>query len=179
MTESTKIVAGQVDPSQLDATRLRQIMSNFASGVVIATSIEFDKPVGLTIQSFASLSLNPPLCLICPSKTSTSWPQIRKSKRFVVNFLRSDQSDVAIQFGKRGNDKFLDIAWTPSPNFGAPVLKNAIAWIECRNSASYDGGDHTVEIGEIVSASINEENYVGPLIFYHGNFGTFEGSNDA
>ncbi|MPZ74235.1 MAG: flavin reductase [Nitriliruptorales bacterium] len=148
-------------------------MGHFASGVVVVTAMDGSQPVGMTVQSFASLSLDPPLCLLCPAKSSTSWPRIIRSGRFVINVLGAEHRDLSRQFAVSGGDKFRDVRWTASPASGSPVIDRAIAWLECKSSAIHDGGDHHVAIASVVDARISQEENVAPLIFFRGTFGAF------
>ncbi|HKC29901.1 MAG TPA: flavin reductase family protein, partial [Jatrophihabitans sp.] len=100
--------------------RMREVLGTFATGVVVVTAMG-DEPLGLTCQSFVSLSLDPPLVSFNPARTSTTWPKIRPVGRFCVNVLAHDQHELSELFARSGADRFADVPWTPSP-LGAPVL---------------------------------------------------------
>jgi flavin reductase (DIM6/NTAB) family NADH-FMN oxidoreductase RutF len=155
-----------------DQARLRQIMGHFATGVTIITALDGDEPVGLTAQSFTSLSLDPPLILFCPGKTSTTWPRIERAGSFTVNILGQAQEAICRTFAASGADKFAGVEWTPSDVTGAPVLDDVLAWVDCRLESQHDAGDHLIVIGRVVDLSVEEEGK--PLLFYRGGFGTFE-----
>lgn len=166
------LIAPAASP-ELDSVQLRRVMSNFPSGVVVLTAINRSEPVGMTVQSFASLSLQPPLCLVCPSKSSTSWPRILEAPGLVVNILGAQQGELAKQFGSRGADKFSGVRWDASPILGAPVLNDVVAWLECQVCATYDGGDHTIQIASILGATITDTDDPDPLVYFRTKFGTF------
>src|SRR5947209_6823412 len=90
----------------IDSARFRQVLGHFCSGIVIVTGMDGDDAVGLTCQSFSSVSLDPPLILFCPANTSSSWPRIRNSGAFAVNILSAEQEDVCRLFATKGADKF-------------------------------------------------------------------------
>src|SRR5580658_7421300 len=104
--------------ASIDASRFREVLGHFASGVTVVTAAG-DDPVGFTCQAFAALSLEPPMVLLAPSKTSTSWPRIAEAGAFCVNILASDQEDLARSFSVSGGDKFIGVGWERAPATGA------------------------------------------------------------
>jgi flavin reductase (DIM6/NTAB) family NADH-FMN oxidoreductase RutF len=155
-----------------DSARYRQIMGHFCTGVTIITAMDDGEPVGLTAQSFTSLSLEPPLILFCPGLTSSTWPRIKSAGQFCVNILGEQQEAVCRTFAVSGADKFAETAWTPSDVTGAPVLDDVLAWVDCTLESEHDGGDHVIVVGRVVDLSLEQEGK--PLLFYRGGFGTFE-----
>jgi flavin reductase (DIM6/NTAB) family NADH-FMN oxidoreductase RutF len=155
-----------------DQARMRQIMGHFATGVTIVTALDGDEPVGLTAQSFTSLSLDPPLILFCPGKSSSTYPRIRNAGAFVVNILGEAQEAICRTFAVSGGDKFAEALWSPSDATGAPVLDDVLAWVDCRLEEEHDAGDHIIVVGRVVDLSVEQEGK--PLLFYRGGFGTFE-----
>jgi 3-hydroxy-9,10-secoandrosta-1,3,5(10)-triene-9,17-dione monooxygenase reductase component len=155
--------------ASIDAARFREVLGHFASGVTVVTAAA-DVPVGFTCQAFAALSLEPPMVLLAPSKSSTSWPRIAAAGAFCVNILASDQEALARSFSVSGGDKFAGVAWAPAPLTGAPLLDGVIAWAECRLGQIHDSGDHELVTGHVVSLGIGSGL---PLLFYRGGFGTF------
>lgn len=147
--------------------RFRDVLGRFCSGIVVVTGATDDGPVGLTAQSFSSLSLEPPLILFCPAKTSTSWPRIAATSHFCVNVLGDHQEDVCRTFARTGVDKFADVAWTPGVS-RSPVLADCIASIDCRISAIHDGGDHLIVIGEVLDMGLRDAG--GPLLYYQSAY---------
>jgi 3-hydroxy-9,10-secoandrosta-1,3,5(10)-triene-9,17-dione monooxygenase reductase component len=159
--------------NEIEAARFRQVLGHFCSGVAVVTGMEGGEPVGLTVQSFASLSLDPPLVLFCPARSSTSWARMRAGKTFCVNILEEDQEALCRAFASRGGDKFVGVGWTPAPISGAPVLAGVLAWIDCRLESEHDGGDHTIVVGRVLDLGLREPDST-PLLFYRGGFGRFE-----
>src|SRR6187455_1007620 len=121
------------DPEHVAAARrFRDVLGRFASGVTVVTGVSSDEPVGLTCQSFSSVSLNPPLVLFIPSKTSRAWPLIQRSGKFCVNFLADGQADLSNVMASRGVDKFADITWSPAPETGSPLLEGTLGHVDCQ-----------------------------------------------
>jgi 3-hydroxy-9,10-secoandrosta-1,3,5(10)-triene-9,17-dione monooxygenase reductase component len=149
---------------------MRAVLGTFATGVVVVTATA-DRPLGLTCQSFSSLSLDPPMVSFNPARTSTTWPRIREVGRFCVNVLAHDQDELSEQFARAGVDRFAGVGWTISPN-GSPILDDVSAWIDCELSAEYGGGDHTIVVGEVQALQANPERH--PLIFYRGRYAPSE-----
>ena len=132
---------------------LRTVMGHFATGVTIITTFNREGTLhGLTANAFTSLSLVPPLCIICVDKKAESYASFEESKVFTVNILRDDQEELSRKFAVSGGDKFTGVAYKPGGN-GAPILDHVIAWLECKLTAAYDGGDHTIYVGEIEEAA--------------------------
>src|SRR5436190_1041908 len=126
-------LAGTAAPS-IDGARFRQVLGHFCTGVTIITGTRDHEPVGFTCQSFASVSLDPPLILIAPGKSSSSWPKIRDTGSFCVNILAEEQEDVCRVFATSGADKFRGVGWKPGAT-GSPVLSDVVGWIDCRIEA--------------------------------------------
>ena len=155
-----------------DAAHLKQVMGHFCTGVTIVTAMDGVDPVGFTAQTFQSLSLDPPLVLFCPQKTSSTWPRIRSAGAFCVNILDESQEALCRAFAASGADKYRGVGWRSGPATGAPVLDGVIAWVEAKMVAEHDGGDHIVVIGRIADLKVEREGR--PLLFYRGGFGRFE-----
>ncbi|MGW7571976.1 flavin reductase family protein [Streptomyces tendae] len=145
----------------------RDVLGRFASGVVVVTAAGPDGPLGLTCQSFVSLSLEPPLVSFAPARTSRTWPLIRASGVFCVNVLAEDQEEVSSAFARSGGDKFRGIQWDPGHD-GAPLLTGACAWISCALIHEYDGGDHTLAVGRVTALRAQPSRE--PLIFHRGRY---------
>jgi 3-hydroxy-9,10-secoandrosta-1,3,5(10)-triene-9,17-dione monooxygenase reductase component len=145
-----------------DTSALREVMGHFATGVTVVTAMHGAQPVGFTCQSFVSLSLDPPLIAIAPSKASTSWPRIRAADSFCVNVLADSQAELCLAFARSGGDKFDGIDWSPGIT-GAPVLLRSLAWVECGLEAAHDAGDHELVIGRVRNICTGEGT---PLLFY-------------
>ncbi|HLI52768.1 MAG TPA: flavin reductase family protein [Acidimicrobiales bacterium] len=155
---------GELTP---DSDQFRTVLGHFTSGVVVVTSSSGEEPVGLTAQSFSSLSLDPPMVLFCVGRTSTTWPRFRDTGRFCVHVLSHDQEDVARQFARSGADKFAGVNWAWGP-FGNPVIDGCLAYIECRMKHVYDEGDHHLITADVLDLRLGEGGE--PLLFYRGEF---------
>jgi flavin reductase (DIM6/NTAB) family NADH-FMN oxidoreductase RutF len=151
----------------IDRNELRRVMGHFATGVTIITTKSKDGvPAGLTANSFTSVSLDPPLVLVAVDKKAESWPYFEESKVFTVNVLNDDQETLSRKFAVSGGDKFQGVAYHTGAN-GVPILDGALAYLECKLYATYDGGDHTLHLGVIEQAETREAK---PLIFYRGGY---------
>ena len=149
----------------------RRVLGHLATGVSVITGEGLDGPVGVSCNSLTSVSLEPALVAFCAAHESTTWPRIRAAGRFCVNVLAEDQEDVCRLFAAKGVDRFGQIGWRPAPS-GAPVLADALAWIDCAIDAEHDAGDHTIVVGRVIELRVGEESE-GPLLFYRGGYGRF------
>jgi flavin reductase (DIM6/NTAB) family NADH-FMN oxidoreductase RutF len=140
--------------------------------VTIVTAAAPDGPVGFTAQSFTALSLDPPLILVCPGRTSSSWPRIEAVGGFCVNVLAEEQEELCRAFAMSGADKFAGVGYRPANHSGAPLLDGALAWIDCSLDTIHDGGDHLIVTGRVHDLGVEGEGR--PLLFYRGGFGRFE-----
>lgn len=152
--------------------QMRRAMGTFASGVTIVCGMDGETPVGFACQSFASVSLEPPLVLFCADHRGRTWPRIRTTGRFAVNVLAEDQSDVCTRFGSRHGHKFDGLAWRLSP-WGTPAIDDVLLTVHCEVEDVHVAGDHDVVIGRVLE--IDDETRVDrPMIFYRGRFGVDE-----
>lgn len=154
-----------------DAARFRQVLGHFCTGVVVIAGTVNREPVGLTVQSFTSLSLDPPLVSFAVGRGSSTWPKLREAGTFSVNILAEDQEALCRTFATSGADKFAGVGWRPGTT-GAPLLEDVLAWLECRIDVEHDAGDHVLVIGHVVELGVGREGR--PLLFYRGGFGRFE-----
>lgn len=146
-------------------------MSRFASGVTVVTTIDGSgKPAGFTASAFASLSLEPPLVLVCLDKKADSYPAFRDAKTFAISFLSAGQSDVGWAFASKGPDKFSKARMGKGKATGNPVTADALVELECEMHAQPEGGDHVILIGKVLRAYTAERE---PLLFYNRQFGGF------
>jgi flavin reductase (DIM6/NTAB) family NADH-FMN oxidoreductase RutF/catechol 2,3-dioxygenase-like lactoylglutathione lyase family enzyme len=148
--------------------QFRDVLANFPTGVVVVTAFDAGRPVGLTIQSFSSLSLKPRLIVLCPGRGSTTWPKVRLARRLVINVLGEGQADLARQFSQNGGDKFAGVRWKLSPVSGNPVLDGAVAWLDCEIEAEHEGGDHTIVVCRVHDLSASRE--PTPLVFFKSRY---------
>jgi len=141
----------------------RKACARYATGIAVATLQGPDgAPEGLTVNSFTSVSLDPPLILVCIAKTATSYPSFQVAKGFVINVLREDQIDLSQHFASSKSDRFEGIAWRSGAH-GAPLLDGVLAALECAVHSSFDAGDHTVFVGQVERAESHEG---VPLLYF-------------
>jgi len=151
----------------VDPQELRAVMGHFSTGVtVITTRDKNEKPFGLTANAFTSLSLRPPLALVCIDKTVQCYFCFEESKVFSVNVLGEGQEEVSRRFATKGVEKFDGIPCHLGSN-GVTLLDDAITHLECKVVNSFDGGDHTIYIGEIIRAAASGDR---PLLFFKGKY---------
>ena len=158
---------GEDPDAQQRSHKFRDVLGRFCTGVTVVTSISDGVPVGMTCQSFTSVSLDPPLVLFCPAKTSRAWPRIQRSGHFCVNLLSHDQLELSNGFAAKGADKFAGVSWRPSVT-GAPLLDGVLGWVDCRVYAVHEAGDHYVVIGRVMDLGVEEAPH--PLLFYRGKY---------
>jgi 3-hydroxy-9,10-secoandrosta-1,3,5(10)-triene-9,17-dione monooxygenase reductase component len=152
----------------VDTQRFRQVLGRFCTGVTVVTAVDDGRPVGFSCQAFAALSLDPPMVLFCPARTSATWRAIERAGRFCVNVLGAHQQDLSQRFGSRDPDKYADVPWSPSPA-GAPVLDGVLTWIDAEIAAVHDGGDHHVVLGRVTDLG-GADGGDPPLLFYRGGY---------
>lgn len=151
----------------LDPIALRNALGQYATGVAIVTTLDGEgRPTGLTINSFASVSLDPPLVLWCLAFTSACGPAFAACKHFAVNVLTDAQVALSNTFATNGIDKFAGVAWTPGLG-GVPLLAGTGAVFECSIEERHAGGDHTIFIGRVERFAHGESS---PLIFHAGRY---------
>jgi flavin reductase (DIM6/NTAB) family NADH-FMN oxidoreductase RutF len=151
----------------IEKNQLRQVMGHFATGVTVITTLNKAGQIqGLTANAFTSVSLEPPLLLISVDKKAESWPAFEESKVFTVNILADHQEALSRKFAVSGANKFEGVAYRIGAN-RAPILEGALAYIECTLWAAYEGGDHSIYLGEIQQAEIREGK---PLVFFRGGY---------
>ena len=145
----------------------RNALSRFPSGVTVVTTKDAEGNFhGITVSAFCSVSLAPPMVLICIEKATTSHDSFGESGIFVVNVLHESQQNLSARFAAPAEDKFSDVEFHQGIS-GVPVLKHALANVECRVKRAYDGGDHTIFVGEVESVTIGEGD---PLVYFHHDY---------
>jgi len=149
----------------------RNVLGRFPSGVTVVTSVDADgKDHGMTVSAFCSLSLVPPLVLICIEKTASAHRTLTTCDSFVVNILSADQEQAARRFAIVDIDRFEGVGYSRTQT-GIAVLDDVVAVIECRRKSLYDGGDHTVIVGQVESARAENSK---PLLYYRGGYSQLE-----
>jgi flavin reductase (DIM6/NTAB) family NADH-FMN oxidoreductase RutF len=149
-----------------DQRRFRDVVGAFPTGVTVVTA---PGPAGLTTNAFSSVSLDPPLVLVCFDNASRTLPAVRESGRYAVNVLRAGQEELAAVFASKAiaEDKFAAVTHTVA--HGVPVLDDALAWMACEVVELVEAGDHTIGIGRVDALEVFEGE---PLVFFRGRYGT-------
>jgi flavin reductase (DIM6/NTAB) family NADH-FMN oxidoreductase RutF len=163
------------DNSSIDPRDFRNALGTFATGVTIITALAPNgKPYGLTCNSFASVSLNPPLVLWSLGMFSQGLTIFQNASHFAVNVLGASQQALAAKFAKSADDKFDGVEWTPGLG-KAPLLADSVANFQCRAASRYYGGDHVIFLGAVEAYAYNPKE---PLLFARGGYGRFLGADD-
>lgn len=165
-TMSTDLHSTDTQPTP---DEMRAAMGIFASGVTIVTGIDDEGPVGFACQSFASVSLDPPLVLFCADHRGRSWPRIRTGGRFCINVLGEEQTELCGRFGSSRGKRFDGLDWKVS-QWGAPALPGVMLRVHAEVADVHLAGDHDVVIGRVLE--LEYDGYERPMIFYRGAFGT-------
>lgn len=150
-----------------DARTLRDAMGCFATGITIVTAVENGRPIGLTANSFTSVSLEPPLLLVCIAESAGSGRVLREAPHFGVNVLQIGQQPASSRFAGKGEDRFAATAWGPGET-GVPLLDGSLVSFECRRHAVHEGGDHFILVGEVVRAQFEPRR--DPLLYFRGKY---------
>jgi 3-hydroxy-9,10-secoandrosta-1,3,5(10)-triene-9,17-dione monooxygenase reductase component len=146
----------------------RTVLGHFPTGVAVITGVDRGSPAGLTIQSFCSLSLDPALILVCPSRQSASWPSIRRAGQLCVNLLADSQEQLARVFATSGANKFAGTEWTPTQGTGSPILAGCLGWIDCKINSEVSAGDHFIVVCQVLDFKARTD--LRPLVFYKSKF---------
>jgi flavin reductase (DIM6/NTAB) family NADH-FMN oxidoreductase RutF len=160
----------------IDPSLYRQVLGHFPTGVTVVTATQADgTPVGFTIGSFTSVSLDPPLVGFLPMVDSARWHDIADTGSFCVNMLGHDQGDLCWRFAKSSIEQpFEGVPWRPTPITGSPIIDGAIAWIDCTIDQIVAAGDHHFVMGRVVELEhAHPDNEPLPLLFFKGKVGRF------
>ena len=158
-------------PPAHDPAHFRKVLGAFPTGVTVVTAMDDERPVGLVIGSFTSVSLDPPLVAFLPAKTSSSYPAIESAGVFCVNVLAADQGDIAAAFAAKGDNKFEGIGWEAGPHTKSPRIHGCCAWMDCAIDAVHEAGDHWIVVGRVHEMDVDRD--AGPMLFHRGQYGTF------
>ena len=150
----------------IDEAGFREVLSHFPSGVTVVTTAIGDELSGMTVASFASLSLRPPLVLICIEKSVKTHDAIARAGHFGVSILAANQTEVSNRFATKAEDKFEGIP-VRRASLGSPLIEGAIAAMECRVTAQLPGGDNSIFVGEIAEAMTAPG---GPLLYFRSGY---------
>lgn len=157
--------------SRIDPTSLRQAFGSYMTGVTVVTALnEQGEPVGFTANSFASVSLDPPLLLVCPGKFLSSYPAFIAARRFAISILAEGQDDISTVFASSKGDRFAQVAHRHDP-WGVPLIEDALCHFSCKTSSVHEAGDHSILIGEVEDYALRAGNglgYVGGRYFSLG-----------
>ena len=162
---------GDEGAAGIDQARFRMVMGHWLTGVTVITAMDGEEPVGMAANSFASVSLDPPLVVFCAGKTSSTWPRIEKAGAFAVNVLADDQEDVSRVFATKDADRFSSVGWRRGV-VGSPILETALAYLDCTIEAKHDAGDHLLVVGRVLDLDVQRDR--SPLAFYRGGYASLE-----
>lgn len=162
----------------IDSAHFRQVLGQFPTGVVVITAMSpAGEAIGMTVGSFTSVSLDPPLVAFLPSKSSRSWQALQAAGgSFCVNVLAADQEGLCRAVATRPENKFEGFGWRPSAS-GNPILDDAVAYIDCATEAVHEGGDHDIVVGRVRDLDVVRPGE--PLLFFRGGYGSFTPSSLA
>ena len=158
----------------IDPARFREVMAHVPTSVCVIAADHTDGPAGLSVGSFVSVSLDPPLVGVFVASTSTSWPRVEEAGSFCISVLADDHEDVSRRFAVSGGDKFAGLDWGRSPG-GAPMLPGAVAWVDCALEATYPAGDHVLVLGRVLDLDAGPE--AAPLVFHRGGYSRLSNDN--
>lgn len=155
---------------RIEPDRMRNVLAHLPTGVSVVTAYGAEGPTGMAANSVTSVSLDPPLVLFCPARTSTTWPDIRQTGSFCINVMAGHHAEATLRFAAKGVDRFDGVKYDDRP--AGPALSDALAWIECQLEAEHEAGDHTIAIGRVLAIDAAPD-LVDPLVFFRGAYGSF------
>jgi (E)-2-((N-methylformamido)methylene)succinate hydrolase len=159
------------------AKEFRAAMGSFAAGVTVITALdERGAPQALTATAFSSVSLTPPLCLVCIAKGTRAYQPLLTSGCFAVNILRAEQEWLSTRFASRVADRFAAVAWEPGSVTGCPLIPGALVSLECRVVDVHSGGDHDIFLGSPLSVRVHEG---APLVYWRGGYSSLPPASSA
>lgn len=163
------------DVVDIDPAHFRSVLAHLPTGVTVVTAYgDANSPVGMAANSVTSVSLNPPLVLLCPAKSSTTWPAIRAASGFCINVMAGHHEEVTRRFAAKGIDRFAGLDYVRRPT--GPALADAVAWIECSPHAEHDAGDHTIVVARVVAIEAAATAELEALVFFRGSYGSLRAS---
>jgi 3-hydroxy-9,10-secoandrosta-1,3,5(10)-triene-9,17-dione monooxygenase reductase component len=159
------------EPDALSQARhFRDVLGLFATGVTVVTSMSEGEPVGMTCQSFSSVSLTPPLVMFCPARTSRAWPLMKRAGHFCANILSDGQQRLADAMATKGSEKFDGVSWSLSKT-GAPLIDGVVGYVDCTVQAVHEAGDHYVVVGRVQDLGHGDApTGERPLHFHRGRY---------
>ncbi|MCO5072960.1 MAG: flavin reductase family protein [Rhizobiaceae bacterium] len=160
----------RVQEQVFDGRAFREALGNFATGVTVITTVTADgERLGTTASSFNSVSLDPPLVLFSIARNAKAFPAWQKAGAFAVNILAEDQDELSTRFARPLTDKWSGLSPEIGPAEGLPLLPGALVSMECTSFANYDGGDHVIMVGKVVSL-IRRREGARPLVFFGSKY---------
>lgn len=157
----------------IDSGDFRRVLGHFPTGVTVVTAAGADRPVGVAIGSFVSISLDPPLVGFFLGTNSGSWAPMAEAGHFCVNVLCEDQVELCGVMASKADDKFDGVDHSPAPGSGAPVLPDVAAMIDCEIAEVVPAGDHNLIVGRVLALETLRD--APPMVFYKGQYGSFAG----
>lgn len=155
----------------IDSDLFRAVLGRFASGITVITTCDAGgTPHGMTVSAFSSLSLDPPLILVCVANEATMAPVLASTDTFAVNVLSAGQEAISRRFAGKVDDRFAGVGYHDG-ELGDPVLEDVLAWMQCRVVARHPAGDHVIVVGQVEHASAADGK---PLLYYRGGYATLE-----
>jgi flavin reductase (DIM6/NTAB) family NADH-FMN oxidoreductase RutF len=155
MTESTP-----------DLDLMKQVNRQFVTGVTVVTVMDGEQPRGLAVNAFSSISLDPPMVMVCVQRTSSTYESLFRAKHLAINIMSTEQLDVVGRFASKAADKFAGVDWT-SNRFGSPVLEGSSAWMEAEIRERLQASTHTIFICRVVGAGVSDRQ---PMVYSAGRF---------
>lgn len=173
-------VPPEVAGACLDAGTFRSVMGAFPSGVTVVTTLGTDGvPLGVTCSATCSVSLDPPLLLVCLNRNSRVLGALVDRAQFIVNFLRDSRENTSSLFASSTTDRFASAVWQPSRRAGLPLLAaDSIAHAECDVVGVIDAGDHTIVVGAAVDGNVHDD-AIGPLLYWRRRYGRWPAEDDT
>ncbi|MFN9796120.1 MAG: flavin reductase family protein [Gemmatimonas sp.] len=155
----------------IDSDLFRAVLGRFATGITVITTCDATStPHGMTVSAFSSLSLSPPLVLVCIGNEATMAPVIGAAESFAVNVLSAGQEAISRRFAGKVDDRFAGVGYTTG-ELGDPILDDVLASLQCRIVARHPAGDHVIVVGEVVAGATYEGK---PLLYYRGGYAVLE-----
>lgn len=155
-------------PNPVSPTEFRRALGRFATGVTVVTALGAPgRPEGVTVNAFASLSLAPPLILVCLAKATRALSVFETAGHFAVNVLSESQRHLSVAFSRVGENRFRGVSWSAWAS-GAPILEGCVANLECARTACHEGGDHVIVIGRVERLSVDNARL--PLLYLGGHY---------
>ncbi|WP_257003895.1 flavin reductase family protein [Streptomyces sp. SA15] len=168
MTGTTRTEEAPMDTVRVkpDTDVMKQVNRRFVTGVTVVTAMDGDRPKGLAVNAFASISLDPPTVMVCVQRTSSTYACLFRATHLAINILSTEQLDVVKRFAAKSDDKFSGLDWEPGP-FGSPLIDRSSARMEVEIRERLQASTHTIFVCRVVDAAVTERT---PMIYRAGGF---------